>query len=61
MWPKKSIGLQLRVILCILILVGVRVTNVFVPLYSKKIVDALAEKQFAWQLILGKLLLKSKK
>ena len=39
--------------MCLIILVGVRVTNVFVPIYSKKIVDALTEKIFAWQLILA--------
>ena len=53
MWPKKSVGLQLRVVMCIVLLIGVRVTNVFVPIYSKKIVDELAEKVFAWQLILA--------
>ena len=53
MTPKKSVGLQLRVVMCLIILVGVRVTNVFVPIYSKKIVDALTEKIFAWQLILA--------
>lgn len=37
MWPKKSLGLQVRVILCLITLVGVRVANVFVPLYYKKI------------------------
>ena len=53
MWPKKSVGLQLRVVMCIVLLIGVRVTNVFVPIYSKKIVDELAGKVFAWQLILA--------
>jgi ATP-binding cassette subfamily B (MDR/TAP) protein 6 len=53
MWPKKSIWLQLRVILCIVLLIGVRITNVYVPLFSKKIVDALAVKEFAWGIILG--------
>lgn len=57
MWPKKSLGLQLRVLMCVLLLVGVRVTNVYVPIMSKKIVDALAGNSmaapsFAWQLIL---------
>jgi len=53
MWPKKSVGLQLRVVMCVVLLIGVRVTNVFVPIYSKKIVDGLAEKIFVWQLILA--------
>jgi len=35
------------------LLIGVRVTNVFVPIFSKKIVDELAEKKFAWGLILA--------
>ena len=33
-------------------LLGVRVTNVFVPIYSKKIVDQLADHVFCWDLIL---------
>ncbi len=33
--------LQLRVVACFFILVGVRVVNVFVPLYYKKIINAL--------------------
>ena len=37
LWPKKSLLLQLNVILCFLLLAGVRVANVFVPLYSKHI------------------------
>lgn len=53
MWPKNSIGLQLRVIICILLLIGVRVTNVFVPIFSKKIIDALTQKTFAWDLVLA--------
>ena len=53
MWPKRSLGLQLRVIVCVLLLVGVRVVNVFIPIFSKKIVDALADKNFVWPLILG--------
>ena len=52
MWPKKSIALQLRVVMCLILLAGVRVINVFVPIYSKNIIDALTEKIFAWQLIL---------
>ena len=37
LWPKKSLLLQLNVILCFLLLAGVRVANVFVPLYYKHI------------------------
>lgn len=36
-WPAKSIKLQIYVVICFLLLVVGRVTNVFVPLYSKKI------------------------
>ena len=32
---------------------GVRVINVYVPIYSKKIVDELTEKKFAWDIILA--------
>ena len=58
LWPKRSPMLQMRVLACILMLVCVRVTNVFVPILSKKIVDALAGVKhdgvpiFAWQLII---------
>ncbi len=37
MWPKKSATLQIRVLACVALLVGVRVANVFVPIFSKKI------------------------
>ena len=37
MWPKKSLSLQVRVLGCLLILATVRVANVFVPIFSKKI------------------------
>ena len=37
LWPKKSYLLQLNVILCFLLLAGVRVANVFVPIFYKKI------------------------
>ena len=37
MWPKNSCALQLRVIVCVILLIGVRVINVFVPLLTKEI------------------------
>lgn len=37
LWPKKSIALQFRVIFCIGLLVGGRVINVLVPIYSQMI------------------------
>ena len=41
-WPKNNFPLQLRVLAVILILLVVRVTKVFVPIYSKNIVNELA-------------------
>ncbi|CAJ0599427.1 unnamed protein product [Cylicocyclus nassatus] len=41
-WPKKSIALQLRVAFCLLLLLFGRLINVALPLYSKWIVDGLA-------------------
>ena len=41
-WPRGHPMLQLRIAVCFLILVAVRVINVFVPLYYKKIVDGLS-------------------
>lgn len=37
LWPRSSILLQLRVILCITLVVAGRVINVYVPIYSQKI------------------------
>ena len=39
-WPSDNPWLQLRVIFCVLLLIAVRVINVFVPIYYEKIVDA---------------------
>ena len=44
----NHIVLQLRVLVCVLILVGVRVINVYVPILSKQIIDKLAETDPAW-------------
>lgn len=41
-WPRGHPLLQLRVAVCFLILVSVRVINVYVPVYYKKIVDGLS-------------------
>ena len=43
MWPRSSPLLQLQLFICLLLLVAMRVTNVFVPIFYKKIVDALSE------------------
>jgi len=48
MWPRRHRMLQLRVLVCVLILVGVRVINVYVPILSKQIIDKLAETDPAW-------------
>ena len=42
LWPKKSLKLQLLALLCILIMVSQRVLNVFVPIMSGNITDALS-------------------
>ena len=44
-WPKGHPMLQLRVIVCFLILAIGRVVNLYVPIYYKKIVNALTPKQ----------------
>ena len=43
MWPRSSPLLQLQLFICLLLLAAMRVTNVFVPIFYKKIVDALSE------------------
>ncbi|CAI6347440.1 unnamed protein product [Macrosiphum euphorbiae] len=52
-WPKKSVALQLRVVACIILVIAGRVANVYVPLYSAKIVDSLTAIPlvFRWDLI----------
>ena len=47
MWPKKAPMLQFQVVLCVLLLVGLRVTNVFVPIYYKNVVDSLGSSPLA--------------
>lgn len=37
LWPKKSIALQMSVLLCIFLVIAGRVINVYVPVYSQKI------------------------
>ncbi|KAK9504939.1 hypothetical protein O3M35_009106 [Rhynocoris fuscipes] len=53
-WPKKSITLQLRVIFCLLLLTAGRFINVYVPIYSKLIVDSMTVTPllFRWDLVL---------
>ncbi|KAF6213692.1 hypothetical protein GE061_011414 [Apolygus lucorum] len=54
LWPKRSGGLQLRVLVCFLLLGGGRVINLYVPLYSKYIVEELKSDNpyFCWDLVL---------
>ena len=59
-WPKGSVLLHLSVLVCLALLAVGRVVNVFVPIYSKEIVNSLtynpgdSEKSlgFRWDLIL---------
>ncbi|XP_013773595.1 ATP-binding cassette sub-family B member 6, mitochondrial-like [Limulus polyphemus] len=41
-WPKKSFRLQIRVIMCFTLLVLGRISNVYVPIFNKKIVNSLS-------------------
>lgn len=47
-WPAKSLALQFRVLLCVVILVAGRVVNLFVPIYYKHIVDELTNGTGTW-------------
>ncbi|XP_071102435.1 ATP-binding cassette sub-family B member 6-like [Haliotis cracherodii] len=40
-WPKGNVLLQLTVLMCLIILAAGRVINVFVPIYSKLIINSL--------------------
>lgn len=53
-WPKYDMPSQINVIICIVLLIGGRVINLYVPIYSKKIVDSLSgsETTFRWDWIL---------
>ncbi|KAH9496235.1 ATP-binding cassette sub- B member 6, mitochondrial [Bulinus truncatus] len=44
-WPKESLQLQITVGVCLVLLVLGRVINVFVPIYSKNIVNSLTYEQ----------------
>ncbi|CAH1788119.1 unnamed protein product [Owenia fusiformis] len=45
MWPKKSFSLQIRVVVCFLILGAGRGVNLLVPIYYKNIVNSLTIKK----------------
>ncbi|XP_066996490.2 ATP-binding cassette sub-family B member 6 [Anabrus simplex] len=53
LWPNTW-NLQLRVMMCIMLLIGGRIINLYVPVYSKLIVDSMTEPgaRFRWDLVL---------
>ncbi|XP_014367210.2 ATP-binding cassette sub-family B member 6 isoform X1 [Papilio machaon] len=52
LWPRKSLQLQIYVMICILALVAGRAINLYVPIYNKKIVDSLAvPHSYRWDLV----------
>jgi ATP-binding cassette, subfamily B (MDR/TAP), member 6 len=54
LWPRKDFVLQSRVIFCFVLLFAGRVINLYVPIYNKRIVDALSGSPsvFPWEWIL---------
>lgn len=54
LWPKKDFGLQLRVVICIGLLIGGRVIKLYLPIYRKAIVDSFSilPLEFRWDLVL---------
>jgi len=54
LWPRNNLQLQIYVILCILLLISLRVANVYVPILQKEIVDILALQNgvFPWEKLL---------
>lgn len=54
LWPRKDGRLQFHVVLCIVLLIGGRVLNLYVPIYSKLIVDSMTGEnlKFRWDLVL---------
>ena len=52
-WPKNSIALQIKIIVCFLLMICCRIMNLLVPIYAKKVVDQLNKQVFCWDLILA--------
>lgn len=54
LWPKKDLCLQLRVVICIILLAAGRAINLYVPIYNKLIVDSMTITpiKFRWDWIL---------
>lgn len=40
-WPRNSVETRVRVVLAMLLLIGAKVANVYVPIFYKHAVDAL--------------------
>ncbi|CAK1551112.1 unnamed protein product [Leptosia nina] len=53
LWPKKSLLLQVYVLICILALIAGRIINLYVPIYNKLIVNSLSlpPLYFRWDLV----------
>ncbi|XP_075221420.1 ABC transporter ATP-binding protein/permease Hmt-1 [Lycorma delicatula] len=53
LWPRKSARLKFNFLLCVILLLLGRIINVFVPLYSKYIVDSMTTVPlfFRWDLV----------
>ncbi|KAG4075106.1 hypothetical protein HA402_013501 [Bradysia odoriphaga] len=51
-WPRNDMFLQLKVVMCFVLLIGGRVINLYVPIYNKKIVDSLTTPHFRWDWVL---------
>lgn len=63
LWPKKDCCLQFRVVICFLLLGAGRVINLYVPIFSKLIVDSMTPEgkepvRFRWDWILYYVLFK---
>lgn len=54
LWPKKDVLLQFRVVFCFLLLAAGRAINLYVPIYSKLIVDSMitTNPRFRWDWVL---------
>jgi len=52
LWPRNNRWLQARVVFCVILLLSLRVINLYVPRINKMIIDSLAEQKFPYQLIL---------
>ncbi|CAH0398324.1 unnamed protein product [Chilo suppressalis] len=60
LWPRKDLCLQIYVFICILALIAGRIVNLYVPIYSKLIVNSLSEPPilFRWDLVVVSVILK---